>query len=908
MKRTISPIIEPLESRIAPAITIANPLFDIKAGVGQTGVSLDLGTLVDATSSFRTIVQFTTNFTAPGASSAGVIRLELFDDKTPLTVQNFLSYVKNLDDANDYDGTYFHRLVNGFVLQGGGYNPQVSVNNFGPHVATPFQVHNEFFGDDTSLDPITGTIAMAKVGTSAGGGPNSGTSEFFINYADNSSILDTQNGGFTVFGKVIQGMDIVNAIANLRKVPVNNLGGSNASEGIPTTAGNGVALTNDTLIKIVSATVIAPTAANANGHTFAVEIVDNVTGAPSTLLTSSLDATNKLQLNYANGKAGVAKVKVTVSKGAETPVVDEFLVTVLPNLVSSVTTSIGSPVVPGQTGTASVKITNNGGGFAKGDVSVRLFLSEATNLNSDIASGFTLEETGANADIEITAGVAQKFSLASGGSLTVPVKYEITPADAALLKIGSQYRLLAKVESPDGATMIQELFTDDNVGNISEVSEFRNAFGNLGTGRSGTLLTLAEDSDVSTSDQLTLILKGPGSGDVTRTPDGLMNITLSGTTSASSFSIKTPKGAIADIGEVHITGAIGKVNLGNANLLSHFSASAGAKSIVLGDLGAAAPTESSTFDIGGLLNLKTKVVFGTVRDFNFRSEIPISSLTAKEWLNSNAAEVETLTFNGLGKLAIKSNLEANLDERGNLTVGSVFVGGDIVDSNFTTRTSIKKLVAGNVTDSAFQLGNAAQVAALSSAKGTILFKEVNNTSLAADYPISALTAATWTNTAATDLETLEFHGLGVLKIAGALQANLTESSGLAVKSITVLGEIKGATIHSTGDLTALTAGTLTDTTITAGVSAKPAALADLANARNIGSITVKTALSNSTIVAAQIAKASVAGVAGDSGTGKFGFYADAIKSYVRVSGSVLKNLDAAGVQDTVGANYEVRIF
>ncbi len=908
MKRTISPIIEPLESRIAPAITILNPIFDIKAGVGQTSVTLDLATLVDATSTYRTIVEFATNFTAPGASSPGVIRLELFDDKTPLTVQNFLSYVNNLDTSNDYDDTYFHRLVNGFVLQGGGYNPQVSVNNFGPHVDTPYQVHNEFFGDDTSLDPITGTIAMAKVGTTSGGGPNSATSEFFINYADNSGILDSQNGGFTVFGKVIQGMDIVNAIANLRKVPVNNLTGSNASEGIPTTAGNGVALTNAALIKIVDARVIAPTAANADGHTFSVEVLDDVTGAPSTLLSSAIDATNHLQLNYANGKAGVAKVKLTVSKTGETPVVDEFLVTVLPNLVSSVTSSIGSPVIPGQTGTASVKITNNGGGFAKGDVSVRLFLSEATSLNSDIESGFTLEETGANADIEITAGAAQKVSLASGGSLTVPVKYEITPADAALLKIGSQYRLLAKVESPGGATMIQELFTDDNVGNINEVSEFRNAFGNLGTGRTGTLLTLAEDSDVPGSDQLTLVLKGPGSGDVTRTADGLMNITLTGTTSASSFSIKAPKGVIADIGEIHITNAIGKVNLGNTHLLSHFSASAGAKSIVLGDLGATVPTESSTFDIGGLLNLKTKVVFGTVRDFNFRSEIPISSLTAKEWLNTNAAEVETLTFNGLGKLAIKSNLEANLDERGNLTVGSVSVGGNIVDSDFTTRTSIKKLVAGNVSDSAFQLGNAAQVAALSTAKGTILFKEVNNTSLTADYPISKFTAATWTNTDATDLETLEFHGLGVLKIAGALQANLTESSGLAVKSITVLGEIRGATIHSTGDLTALTAGTLTDSTITVGVSAIPAALADLANARNIGSITVKTAFSNSTVVAAQIAKASVAGVDGDSGTGKFGFYADAIKSYVRVAGATLKNLDAAGVQDTVGANYEVRIF
>ena len=253
MKQTFSPTIEPLESRIAPAIIIANPIFDIKGGAGQTSADIDLAKLVDPSTSYRTIVEFVTNFTKSGATSPSVIRLELFDDKTPLTVQNFLSYVNNTDLNNDYDGTYFHRLVSGFVLQGGGYNPPISINNFGTHVETPLTVHNEFFADDTTLDPVVGTIAMAKVGTSAGGGPHSATSEFFINYADNSGILDDQNGGFTVFGRVIQGMDAVTEMANLRKVAISNLGGPGGSEGIPTTA-SGVP-TSDQLIKIVDARV-----------------------------------------------------------------------------------------------------------------------------------------------------------------------------------------------------------------------------------------------------------------------------------------------------------------------------------------------------------------------------------------------------------------------------------------------------------------------------------------------------------------------------------------------------------------------------------------------------------------------------------------------------------------------------
>ena len=907
MKRPSSPTIEPLEARIAPAITIAHPIFDIKAGVGQTGITIDLGKLVDASSSYRTIVEFVTNFTVPGASTPGVIRLELFDDKTPLTVQNFLSYVNNLDTANDYEGTYFHRLVNGFVLQGGGYNPVPTVNNFGPHIDTPFMVHNEFVGDDAELDPAVGTIAMAKVGTTQGGGPNSATSEFFINYADNSGILDTQNGGFTVFGKVVQGMDVVNALAALRKVPLNNLSGS-GSEGIPTTAASGVP-TEAQLIKIVEAHVVNPTAGNASGYTFSADVLDNVTGLQSSVVTQTIDANNQLHLTYKNGKAGVAKVQVTVSKDGETSVVDEFIVNVLPNLVASVQQDLGSVVVPGQKGAVNVDITNNAAGIAKGDIKVRLFLSEATSLNSDIESGFTLEETGTSADIEITADAGKSIALASGKTLSLPVKYEISPEDSQKLKADATYRLLAKIESPDGATSIQELFTDDNVGNIANIHTFKNSFGTLDAKRSGVAITLAEidvpNVDDAASDALTLIIKGPGLGDVARNADGTMNITITGTTSATTFSIKTASGVTADIDALHITSAIGSIKLGNTFIHSFLSASGGAKSVVLDKLGDG--TDSGSLDLGGVTNLKTKVTLGTVRDASFDSTTPISLLTAKEWLNTVASPRETLTFNGLGKLAIKDSFEANLTDLSGSTIASI-AAGSIAGSTITTRAALKALTAGNVSDAILTLGDAQQVAALSSSKGTLAFKSVNDTAVTAAFPIASLTALSWTNTTNSAVETLTFQGLGTLKITGDLGANLTENSGLTVKSISVGGAIQSATIHTTGELTALTAGTLTDSTISAGISGVPTVLADLASARNIGSITVKTALSNSNIIASQFGKVSVAGVDGASGSGKFGFYADAIKSYVRAGGPKLSKLTEATVADTVGANYEVRIF
>jgi cyclophilin family peptidyl-prolyl cis-trans isomerase len=133
----------------------------------------------------------------------GGVDIELFDTAAPETVANFLNYVND----GDYDGTFIHRSDPDFVLQMGGY------------IFDPDQ--GDFFGDGTSQIPtdppvinefgmsnIRGTIAMAK----SPNDPNSATSQFFINLADNSENLDNQNGGFTVFAQVINGMDVIDSI------------------------------------------------------------------------------------------------------------------------------------------------------------------------------------------------------------------------------------------------------------------------------------------------------------------------------------------------------------------------------------------------------------------------------------------------------------------------------------------------------------------------------------------------------------------------------------------------------------------------------------------------------------------------------------------------------------------------
>ena len=136
-------------------------------------------------------------------TSAGKIRLELYPDAAPQTVENFLAYVK----SKQYDGTQFHRVIPGFMVQGGGFNSEFQQK------PTRGPVQNEAEqSSKAGLLNTPGTVAMARTSD-----PQSATAQFFINVADNKFLnfreATPQGYGYTVFGKVIQGMDVVNKIA-----------------------------------------------------------------------------------------------------------------------------------------------------------------------------------------------------------------------------------------------------------------------------------------------------------------------------------------------------------------------------------------------------------------------------------------------------------------------------------------------------------------------------------------------------------------------------------------------------------------------------------------------------------------------------------------------------------------------
>jgi len=135
-------------------------------------------------------------------TSKGNIVIALAASVAPKTVKNFLTYAQ----ATLYDGTVFHRVIPGFMIQGGGFDPSLS----GRTTIAP--IENEA---DNGLKNSRGTIAMARTGD-----PHSATSQFFINLKDNVSLdfraRNSSGWGYAVFGKVIEGMDVVDAIAEVR--------------------------------------------------------------------------------------------------------------------------------------------------------------------------------------------------------------------------------------------------------------------------------------------------------------------------------------------------------------------------------------------------------------------------------------------------------------------------------------------------------------------------------------------------------------------------------------------------------------------------------------------------------------------------------------------------------------------
>ena len=243
------------------------------------------------------------------SSNLGEFDIELVPDSAPETVQNFLNYVND----GDYVNSFFHRSVPGFVVQAGGFTIEESSILSVP-VDDP--VVNEF-----SVSNTRGTVAMAKMGDD----PNSATSQWFFSLVDNSGNLDNQNGGFTVFARVIgNGMDVVDGIAELQVFDAStSLGGAFSDLPLRTAT-----LAPENLVVISSIQVLPVLPAEAGSPSV---LALTVTNSNPELVEAQISG-SQLVLTRLSGEEGQARITVFATDPMDNEATESFTLEVVADL------------------------------------------------------------------------------------------------------------------------------------------------------------------------------------------------------------------------------------------------------------------------------------------------------------------------------------------------------------------------------------------------------------------------------------------------------------------------------------------------------------------------------------------------------------------------------------------------
>ncbi len=365
----------------------------------------------------NTSVALPGKFSDPDAESAvrvatnlGTMDFILYNTATPQTVTNFLSYVNAA--VNNYNGAVFHRSVSGFVVQGGGFKVQSAPNNFTaiPTTASPI--------NEPGISNLRGTVAMAKVGTN----PNSATNQFFVNLGNNSSNLDNQNGGFTVFARVAgNGMTVADAMAALPTVSdtVNVNGTPNAAlDNWPLTSASA---SMDTT-KVVSITSAAPVAV------LSYSVTGNTNAA---VATAAINGTN-VEIDALSG--GQTDVTVTATDLDGNTVAQTFTVTVNETPVFT----NGPPPSPALVG-ASYSFAYTASGFPAPTFSHTGTLPPGLTLSSAGVLSGTPTTAGDYPDIVITASNGIGTAPTQTISITVHQVPAITSGAAPAGVLGVAY-------------------------------------------------------------------------------------------------------------------------------------------------------------------------------------------------------------------------------------------------------------------------------------------------------------------------------------------------------------------------------------------------------------------------------------------------------------------------------------
>ena len=260
---------------------VVNPIADLTVPAGTGSTKIKLKTTFGLTGVTGQIARFNT--------SLGNIDVQLRADVAPNTVANFLGYV----NSGAYNNSFFHRSVSDFIVQGGGYgvvNGQVQTITAGSPVVNEYNLSN-----------TRGTLAMAKLGSDA----NSATDEWFFNEGDNSANLNNQNGGFTVFGSIIEdGLSVMDAVAALSVVNA----GSPFDELPVLSSYQSGATVNVSDLVLVNSIQIIPLVPKVEGDVAMLKL--KVKGNTDPGLVTPTISGKALFLTYASGATGSAMITI----------------------------------------------------------------------------------------------------------------------------------------------------------------------------------------------------------------------------------------------------------------------------------------------------------------------------------------------------------------------------------------------------------------------------------------------------------------------------------------------------------------------------------------------------------------------------------------------------------------------
>ena len=285
-----------------------HPIAD-RSAVAGIPLTVDLASAFGTEAIDDQVVRFTSQFDSD--STPIVMDMAIFSNRTPIAQQNFLKYVTDSDYAN----SFIHRSVSDFVIQGGGFRTDINGNI--ESVPTDAPIVNEF-----GISNTLGTISMAKVG----GDPDSATSQWFVSLGENSDVLDPQNGGFTVFGRMTRStFGNAQLFGDPSIFPTYNYGG--AFSELPLYQANYLILFPSVTLEALP----AGEAGESSTLTYTVVANDNPAVA-----TASIPSNGVLELFPVAGQTGTAVVTVRATDSVGNTVDDSFSLTV--NLTDTFTT------------------------------------------------------------------------------------------------------------------------------------------------------------------------------------------------------------------------------------------------------------------------------------------------------------------------------------------------------------------------------------------------------------------------------------------------------------------------------------------------------------------------------------------------------------------------------------------